>query len=129
MPCPFFAQGLPPGQTRNKGSLQNIVNFTANNDPKAAAAIALDLPAGQARNQAISTAVNQWVQSLNPGRRARDWVKTLPPGPAQNEAVQSIAGNMAQSDPQAAANYAAQCSPRPNAQQYSQPDRRYLGPK
>lgn len=60
----------------------------AGEEPQAAAAWVLKLPAGEAKTTAIACVAGQWA-ALDPAA-ARQWVQSLPPGPERNTALQAV---------------------------------------
>ena len=69
-------------------------------DPQAAIAYAQTLPAGTARNWAMTSAVGGWAE--HDATAATAWVQQLPAGPARDQAMQTIVSALADKDPQAA---------------------------
>ena len=73
-------------------------------DPKTAINWVGQLPAGDARNQAIQNIASAVAQ--NSPQDAANYVATLPPGPAQTQAASAVISQWAESDPKAAAAWA-----------------------
>lgn len=85
------------------GSVHGIFYAWAQTDPAGAAAKAMQLP-GRERDQALSSIAAQWATKDVNGALA--WVQGLPESNAKRNAVRTVLGELANQDPQAAAQFA-----------------------
>lgn len=93
------------GQRAVQSGLQNVINIWAQNDPTAAASYLQTLPPGSQRENAIGTVINSWASQDLPA--TLNFIKSLP-ATEQKAGGVSLVQSLAESDPQAAAAYAAE---------------------
>ena len=75
---------LPDARTRDL-VLPGIISVVAENDPREAAGLVSQLPAGEAQATATSAVVWQWA--ANDAAGASKWVASFPEGQARERAV------------------------------------------
>ncbi len=81
-----------------------IFSQMAARDPRGAIEAAMQLPAGQSRNDAILSLAQSWSR-VDP-EAAASWLTQLPPSATRNQALRNLIPQFAQTNPEAALNLA-----------------------
>ena len=89
-------------------SLGKAFSFWAGDEPERAAAAALALPEGKAREAAVANTGVNWYFADAPAATA--WLEAQPPGTGRDQAILSLADEMAARDPAATAHLIAALS-------------------
>lgn len=93
---------VPPGDTFQQ-AVSNVFSSWARENPSAAAAAAMQLPAGRTFSNVASQIASQWTSSTTNKQEVFDWVRSLPAGEARSNSIRSIFARWSGDDPQAAA--------------------------
>ncbi|MEI6492939.1 MAG: hypothetical protein WCO94_10355 [Verrucomicrobiota bacterium] len=93
---------VPPGDTFQQ-AVSGVFSNWARENPSAAAAAAMQLPAGRTFTNVASQIASQWMSSTTNKQEVFDWVRSLPPGEARANSMSSVFSTWSGEDPQAAA--------------------------
>lgn len=103
-----FADSLPAGSEEHNEAQRAAIDAISMHNAPQAAALAMRLAGGSDRANTLTTVISRWTSSDPVG--ASEFLDTLPEGNLRNRAVQNFALNLRQSDPEAAAHWAASIS-------------------
>src|SRR5262249_17760341 len=124
----WSAEALPEGAARHN-ALEQAANAWAQDNPRAAVDYWVKNQAkfGDEDGNTLRQIAGFWVRE-NP-RDAMSWARGLPEGPSKNSVLSSVAGTLAETNPQQAADYFTQLPPAAQktaaeqiAQQWGQSD-------
>jgi hypothetical protein len=105
---PTDQQSAPDKTPSTLRSLGEAYAEWAGDEPQAAAAAALNLPQGRARDAAVANTAVNWFFADAPAATA--WLESRAPGPARDDATMAISKELSGTDPAAAARLVAALS-------------------
>lgn len=100
-----YVSAMPADANGRDNMIRNVANMWAQSDPQGAITWITQLPDGESKTSAFSSAISQWA-TMDPAR-ASAYVQTMPEGPARLTAMQSVAKGWGESDPEAALQWAS----------------------
>ncbi len=92
---------VPPGDTFQQ-AISGVFSSWARDNPAAAAAAAMSLPAGRAFSNVASQIASQWMSSSKNKQEVFDWARNLPPGEARSNSLRSVFSSWSNDNPEAA---------------------------
>ena len=93
---------MPPGDSF-QSAVAGVFSSWARENPSAAAAAAMELPAGRTFSNVAGQIASQWMISATNKQEVFDWAKNLPAGEARANSLRSVFSTWSGDDPQSAA--------------------------